>query len=152
MGLERMLAVLNQKDNIFETDVFEPLFKIISDNSDLKNDASDNKNARIIADHIRAASVLAFDGVFPSNKEQGYISRRLIRRAVRAGREINFSKPENFSSLTEKVAELLGDHYQFLDQSVKDAPEIIATEVKKFLNTISDGLNESARDISLFFV
>ena len=58
MGLERMLAVLNQKDNIFETDVFEPLFKIISDNSDIKNDALGNKSARIIADHIRAASVL----------------------------------------------------------------------------------------------
>lgn len=140
MGLERMLAVLNQKDNIFETDVFIPLFKIISDNSDLKNNPSANKNARIIADHIRAASVLAFDGVFPSNKERGYISRRLIRRAVRAGREINFSTPENFSELTQKVAELLKDHYQFSPQSIKEAPEIIATEVKKFLNTITDGL------------
>jgi len=148
MGLERMLAVLNQKDNIFETDVFEPLFEIISDNSDLKNDASDNKNARIIADHIRAASVLAFDGVYPSNKERGYIARRLIRRAVRAGREINFSSPENFALLVKEVANLLTSQYKFSEQAVSEAPDIIQTEVKKFLNTISDGLKFLEKRIS----
>ncbi len=140
MGLERMLAVLNQKDNIFETDVFASLFQIIASNSDIKENISSNKNARIIADHMRAASVLAFDGVYPSNKERGYIARRLVRRAVRAGREINFSSPENFALLIKEVAKLLTPHYKFSEQAVSEAPDIIQTEVKKFLNTISDGL------------
>ncbi len=140
MGLERMLAVLNKKDNIYKTDVFESIFQIIANNSDIKEDISSNKNARIIADHIRAASVLAFDGVYPSNKERGYIARRLIRRAVRAGREINFSTPENFALLVNEVASLLTTHYKFSKQAISEAPDIIQTEVKKFLNTISDGL------------
>ena len=148
MGLERMLAVLNKKDNIYETDVFESLFKIISAHSDLKENVDKNKSARIIADHIRAASVLAFDGVYPSNKERGYISRRLIRRAVRAGREIGFSTPENFAKLTEEVAKMLSDDYKFSVQSTSEAPQIIATEVKKFLNTVSDGLKYLDKKIS----
>ena len=148
MGLERMLAVLNQKDNIFETDVFASLFQIIASNSDIQENISSNKNARIIADHLRAASVLAFDGVYPSNKERGYIARRLIRRAVRAGREINFSTPENFTLLVKEVAKLLTPHYKFSEQAVLEAPDIIQTEVKKFLNTISDGLKFLEKRIS----
>ena len=89
---------------------------------------------------MRAASVLAFDGVYPSNKERGYIARRLVRRAVRAGREINFSSPEDFALLIKEVAKLLTPHYKFSEQAVSEAPDIIQTEVKKFLNTISDGL------------
>ncbi len=148
MGLERMLAVLNQKDNIFETDVFASLFQIIASNSDIKENISSNQNARIIADHIRAASVLSFDGVYPSNKERGYIARRLIRRAVRAGREINFSTPENFALLVNEVANLLTPHYKFSEQAISEAPDIIQTEVKKFLNTISDGLKFLEKRIS----
>jgi alanyl-tRNA synthetase len=75
MGLERAVAVLNGKDNVYDTDIFEEIFKKIPVELD-------QKQKRIIADHSRAINALIADGVEPSNKERGYVLRRLMRRII----------------------------------------------------------------------
>ncbi len=77
MGLERLSMVINKKDNIYETDLFEPLITLLPANGDVSE-----KVKRIISDHSRAAAFLICDGVRPSNKEQGYVLRRLMRRII----------------------------------------------------------------------
>ncbi len=81
MGLERALAVINGKKNIYETDLFADICQEIES----LMSTSEVKYIRIIADHLRAATFLIADGVTPSNTDRGYILRRLIRRAIRAG-------------------------------------------------------------------
>jgi len=82
MGLERLAMVMQQKSTIFETDLFEPLMKKIP--------PADEKVKRITADHFRAAVFLIADGILPSNKDQGYILRRLLRRAMTYAKVNNF--------------------------------------------------------------
>ena len=77
MGLERTLAVLNNKKDVYETELFSPLMKVINENTN----SNDLVAKRIIADHIRAAVFMISDGVLPSNTERGYVLRRLLRRA-----------------------------------------------------------------------
>jgi len=77
-GFERITAVIQKKSNVFETDLFEPIIKVIKENSKIENDT---RAVRIIADHIRAVTFMIADGVRPSSSDQGYILRRLLRRA-----------------------------------------------------------------------
>ena len=96
MGVERTLTVLNGLDSVFETDLFVPLVERIGELSG-RNYRECTRPFRIVADHARAAVYLIADGVAPSNVEQGYVLRRLIRRAVRHARSLgisgNFWKP-----------------------------------------------------------
>jgi len=95
MGLERLTAVIQDKRDVYETDIYEPIIKKIEEISGKKY--NENKKAfRIIADHVRAATALISDGVLPSNKDRGYVLRRLIRRAIIKGGEIGIKK--NFVS------------------------------------------------------
>ena len=78
MGLERTTVVMQGKNNVFETDIFQPILSKIQELAVRYNE----KSGRIIADHIRAATFMISDGVTPSNTEQGYVLRRLLRRAI----------------------------------------------------------------------
>ena len=90
MGLERTLKVLNGYSDVFETDSFWPLIKTIEELSGRKYNEGGKitKSMRIVADHLRTATFIMGDdrGIAPSNTDQGYIVRRLIRRAIRYGR------------------------------------------------------------------
>ena len=93
MGLERTVAVLNKKANVFETDVFLPLIKNISEISGVNYNEKE-KEFRIIADHIKAAVFMLAENLEPSNVERGYILRRVLRRAIRFGKLLNL--PQDF--------------------------------------------------------
>ncbi len=126
MGLERITAVVNGFDNVYETDLFN---------------SEKTKEDRIVADHVKAALFLASDGVVPGNTGQGYILRRLIRRAVR------FSK-EPLSSKIEKVKNLYKGIYDLDDKGE------ITKEEEKFRATLEKGLREfekGERDAFLLF-
>jgi len=90
MGLERLAAVLQNKEDVFETDLFWPIIKEIETISGKKYQTN-KKEFRIIADHIKAAVFAILDGVLPSNKEAGYVVRRLIRRAIVRMQRLGFS-------------------------------------------------------------
>ena len=83
-GLERIVAAVNNNSDIFQIDVFKPIIKAIENETSERYGLNENKDRsfRIVADHVRAASAILAEGVIPSNKLQGYVTRRLIRRAI----------------------------------------------------------------------
>ena len=93
MGFERICSVLQQKVSNYDTDIFTPLIEKVADLSGRSYDGNDAIAMRVIADHIRTLSIAISDGVLPSNDGRGYVLRRLLRRAVRYGRNLGFKQP-----------------------------------------------------------
>lgn len=129
MGLERLAMVVQKKTNIFETDLFEPLIKLLPA-------SVPERIQRIMADHARAAAFLISDGITPSNKEQGYVLRRLVRRLiVHAGADINPVR-----NALNAVTNNYGQYYPNLNSTL-----IISEfdkENEKFQKTFRNGLRE----------
>lgn len=143
-GLERLYAAHVNAIDIFTTSFFTSCIKKIEDLSRKTYDIENGKfkrNFRIIADHVRAAVMLISDGVRPSNKEQGYVLRRLIRRAIRYGRLVGIE-----SLFLADVAQPCIDQYTEIYPNVGEmATEIklvLQDEEQKFAKTISKGLKE----------
>jgi alanyl-tRNA synthetase len=140
-GLERIVAALNDDSDVFNIDVFEKAKEIIKDIS--KQDyANENVYAyRVILDHLRAATFLIGDGVFPGNKDQQYFVRRLIRRAVRFAKKLNVN--ENFTSrVAETFIDVYNDEYANLNVKRDEIKNIIDQEETKFRKTLENGLKE----------
>jgi len=138
MGLERMLVVLQGKDNVFETDLFSPIIHKIKSLAF----ASENRAIRIVADHIRASTFILAEGVVPSNLERGYILRRLIRRAVRYGKLMGIDEPF-VSKIAESVIEVNKEYYPELLKESNFIIEQHSLEEKRFENVIGEGLKKS---------
>ncbi len=136
MGVERTLTALNKLNDNYLTEVWKPIIKKIEKISGKKYE-NNKKEMRVIADHIKASVFIIADGIQPSNTEQGYIVRRLIRRAIRYGRKL---KIENF---TPKIAEpvfKIYDDYKHLQKNKKFILEKLSKEEDKFLKTLERGL------------
>ncbi len=146
-GFERVTMVLQGKDNIFDTDIFENIIAEIKasypDNfASLNIDAVLEKRAvRIIADHIRTSVLLISDGVLPANSDQGYILRRLIRRAVRFADTLGL-KPKALFRIADAACELYKDVYEATGKQKETIKITIEKEEQKFRNTLSRGLKE----------
>lgn len=151
MGLERVLCILNGYKSVYETDLFKNAVAMIEKLSGKGyNDSEETTKAmRIIADHIRTATFIIGDprGISPSNVDQGYVLRRLIRRAVRFGRTIGL--PDN--SLT-KIAELYIEQYKDVYAYLLDNKGRILSELEKeearFTATLVQGLKELEKVIT----
>ncbi|TSC94608.1 MAG: alanyl-tRNA synthetase [Candidatus Berkelbacteria bacterium Athens1014_28] len=142
MGLERLLAVLNGEKDVFKTDLFAPIISKI-ENISGKKYSRNKKEFRIIADHLKAAMMLIADGVLPSNKDQGYILRRLIRRAIVKGKQIGVE--ENFcEKLFDSICHpgLDPESIKILKQVQDDIKNELEKEETKFRKTLSLGLME----------
>ena len=142
-GVERIIAALNGLEDDYLTDNFKPLIKKIEkiSHKDYNNPFYKPK-IRIIADHIKAAVFIIAEGIVPSNTEQGYVLRRLIRRAVRYGRELNI---ENFiKKVAEPVFEIYSD-YRHLRKNKNQILEELEKEEKRFLQTLEKGMNKFKR-------
>ncbi len=138
MGLERTLSALNGKDNNYETELFIPLIEEIKDSG-----IEDKIHQRIIADHVRAAVFLIIDGVRPSNKTQGYILRRLIRRsAVKIYQSSGNLNVELFGSLIKKVLEIFDGLYGIENNLFNEIFTVIKDEIERFQRTLDRGLKE----------
>ena len=133
LGLERLAKVIQNKPSIFETDLFEPIMKEIS--------GKDERAKRIISDHIKACTFLISEGVLPSNKERGYILRRLIRRII--GLEKILGLPNNFlMSLVPKVVEIYKDIYPEIKSKEAEIMTVIQNEGEKFEKALAKGLKQ----------
>jgi alanyl-tRNA synthetase len=137
MGLERTTAVVNGKDNVFDTDVFQGIL------AQAKQVASDERAQRIIADHIRSAVFMIADGIVPSNTDRGYVLRRLIRRAVMKSTARNIDAG-NVSALVDSVADKFGTFQDYKNLVTERATikQVIQEEIEKFTKTLSQGLKE----------
>ncbi len=140
MGIERLAMVLQGKSSVFETDLFEPIIKEIEKQSSQPR-AENPKAYRIIADHIKGAVFLASEGVIPSNLEQGYALRRILRRAIRFGKLLNL--PKNFSiPAAQKITAIYQDIYLKVKAQETDVLTILQKEEEKFEKTLEKGLKE----------
>ncbi|HSA08720.1 MAG TPA: alanine--tRNA ligase, partial [Candidatus Moranbacteria bacterium] len=146
MGIERTLAVLNGKENVFETELFKPIFDKIEKLSS-KSYKQEAKSFRVIADHIKAATFIISDGVSPLNVGAGYVLRRLIRRAIRYGKQLgipdrNASQSDaggekNFTAeIAKVVVEIYKDYYPELEQNKNRIFEELEKEENKFKKTL----------------
>ncbi|MBN1946670.1 MAG: alanine--tRNA ligase [Bradymonadales bacterium] len=146
MGLERTVAVLEQVDNVFFTDVFEP---IILETAHLlgESDTDPQRLFRhpqftafaVIADHLRALCFSLADGGMFSNEGRGYVLRRILRRAVRFGRMLGFTEPF-LCRISKVVSRQFGDVYPEVGATAKEIAEMIRIEEERFFRTIDRGI------------
>ncbi len=143
IGVERTIAVLTEKENVFETELFQPIFKVIEKKSlfKYKESSQTKKSFRIIADHLKAAIFIITDGVTPSNAGRGYVLRRLIRRAVRYGQLIKIQKGA-FNEIIETVIKMYKDFYPELKEKKETIVVEIKKEEEKFKKTLERGLKK----------
>jgi alanyl-tRNA synthetase len=137
-GLERITMVVQNKDNVFETDLFDYLIRDLEEKSK-KNYNDYKKSFEIISDHLRAVIFLIADGILPSNKDQGYFARRLIRRSVIHFKKIEIN-PFEVSYFISLIIKQISPLYHYLSVQEKDIQENIEQEIKKFSLTIDRGL------------
>jgi len=137
-GLERIAAVLQGVNNIFETDLFAPIMAVT------KKLGDGIEKQRVIADHIRAGVFLIADGVTPSNTDRGYILRRLIRRAVFKTNNHNLGG-EEIDKLVDAVLKIYADSYPELDNKRNNIVRVLNDEATKFSGTLEHGLKEFER-------
>ncbi len=120
MGVERTTAVLNGYSDVYEIELSKPIIKRIEKISGLNYGEENKKSFRIIADHIKAATFILAEGLEPSNVERGYVLRRLIRRAVRYGKQLGIN-----DIFTFKVADAVIDIYRDVYPELKEKKDFI---------------------------
>ena len=151
LGLERMVAILQNVPTNFETDLILPIIKKTEDlcGKQLGESEVVDVALKVIADHSRAAAFLIGDGVFPSNEGRGYVLRRIMRRAIRYGRNIGFIKPFLHQTV-EVVFDIMKPAYPELAASAAFITNVIKNEEVRFTETLDTGLkllNDTLDDI-----
>ena len=138
MGVERTAAMLQGKKNVFEVEMFTPIIDRINENSKKPN----TKSIRVVADHLKAAVFMLSENIAPSNLDQGYILRRLIRKSIRHFRILDIEK-ENFTTEIAKIViDMYKEDYKELNQNENFILEELEKEEKKFKRTLEKGLRE----------
>ena len=144
MGLERIVAVLEGVDDNYKSSIWSDVINKLEDITGLSYEGNE-KAMRVVADHIRTAVFIAADpaGIKPSNTDQGYILRRLIRRAIRQARKLGIDINSNFD---EQIALLIISKYEKYYSELKDNKQVVldvlSNEKKKFGRTLEKGLRE----------
>lgn len=145
-GLERLTAVMQGVNTAYRTDLLDSVMQEIKN---IAGELFNEKSARVITDHMRTALFMAGDGVFPSNKDRGYIMRRLIRRALVQARKINLL-PENLVTILQTIQNTYTDFYQEINN--QEVITLIVTEMQKFEKTLESGLKEFAKGTDPFIL
>lgn len=148
MGLERIAMVVQDKENIYETDLFWPIIENAKQvlKLNLENE-HDLRTARIIADHMRASAFLLADGVEPSNTERGYVLRRLIRRAMAQVLLRNYDVAI-LAPIIDVVVHEFGDAYPEVKEKEQQIKTAFDTEVNKYKQAIKQGLKVFEKEIA----
>ncbi|RMG68309.1 MAG: alanine--tRNA ligase [Nitrospirae bacterium] len=141
MGLERISAVLQGKQNNFDTDLFSPIISAITSlkGIDYHKDPKTDASIRVIADHIRASVFLLAEGLVPSNEGRGYVLRRIIRRASRHARLLGTDEPF-LHSLVDSVVDAMGDVYPEIIDERHRVSKLLKIEEERFIRTVEKGL------------
>ena len=152
MGVERVTAILENVDDNYLTSIFKDVIEKIEELSHLSYKDDKNKaSMRIIADHLRSAVIICGDdaGIRPSNTDQGYIVRRLIRRAIRHARKLNIDINSDFVTVIAKMyIDKYKNTYKELERNEKLILEELNTEKNKFARTLETGLKEFDKIVS----
>ncbi len=142
-GLERITMAAENKNDLFETNVFDKIIAALEKITS-KNYSDNKKEMRIIADHIKSSVFLIKEGVTPSNKEQGYVLRRLLRKAAfnlhKTGVDIN--QMISFGELCQSIIDTYGEIYFDTENYRKKIEPIVQEEMNKFGKTLARGISE----------
>jgi alanyl-tRNA synthetase len=144
MGVERTIAMLQGKDNVYETEIFAPIIDEIKKLAKVDNFTHEQeRSVRIIADHTRAAAFILGDerGIVPSNVDQGYILRRFIRRSIRHGKLLGITG-DLCKPIARIVINLYGRDYPELKKNKKFIMDELLKEEERFRQTLERGLHE----------
>ncbi len=138
MGLERIAAVMQGVHSNYEIDLFASLIRAVAKTLGVKNDGSSSLN--VIADHIRACAFLIVDGVLPGNEGRGYVLRRIIRRAIRHGKQMGQDELF-FHKLVAPLAQEMGDAYPELVKARAHVEKVLEKEGSRFAETLDQGMD-----------
>ncbi|MBT97600.1 MAG: alanine--tRNA ligase [Dehalococcoidia bacterium] len=141
MGLERAMVILQGKHNIYETDLFVPIINKVSQLSGKAygTDTETDYAMRVVLEHARAAAFLIGDGVVPGNEGRGYVLRRVIRRAIRYGRQLGLNEAF-LTQVVEEVIPQFSTTYKELSESQDFILRVIGLEEERFAEAIQTGL------------
>ena len=142
MGVERVTAILQGKKCVYDTDIFIPLFSKLHE---LSNSTShqNSRSSRLVVEHLRAATFLLMDGVIPSNVDQGYVLRRLIRRAIREAKKVGIS-----NAFARKMAEVVIKQNAGVYPAIIKNKESICSELEEEENQFSKTLEKGLREFN----
>ncbi len=140
MGVERVTAILQGKDSVYDTELFHPIFEVLKRVSTTTHPRQ-HRSGRIVAEHLRSAVFLLADGISPSNVDQGYVLRRLIRRAIREGRRLGI-----VGDFTTTVAEVVIAEYHGFYNELKHQESFILDELRKEENQFSLTLEKGIKE------
>ncbi len=139
MGLERAVAVLEGVHSNYDSSLFMPIIHKVEALIGKPYDYASGASYRVIADHIRTVTFLLAQGTNFSNEGRGYVLRRILRRAVRHGYLLGFTKPFMFE-IADTVAELMGKQYPYIVEKLTVLKEQIMLEEERFFKTIASGI------------
>ena len=149
MGVERVTAFMQGVRSAYETELFAGIFTKIKELSGNPEADYNNRSARIVAEHLRASTFIIGDGVTPSNVDQGYVLRRLIRRAIREARKLGIT-----DAFVSKIAKVVIDEYSPFYPELKEKEEFIFAELNReeeqFGKTLENGIKEFNKLIEKF--
>jgi alanyl-tRNA synthetase len=142
-GIERIAAAVNNDPDIFTTDLYSEIIKETEKVTDKKYEGENKVAMRVIADHLKGAVFLIVDGVRPSNKEQGYVLRRLLRRAAVKMHKLKGNLEFNFDEITDSILKTY-DKVQAIDRASQKemVVSVINEEMDKFKKSLDKGLKE----------
>jgi len=151
MGLERIVSIIQDVPTNFETDLIQPVIRKAAELAQKPFGVSrtDDIALKVIADHSRAAAFLIGDGIMPSNEGRGYVLRRIMRRAIRYGRNIGLNRPF-LAQTAEAVFATMKTAYPELSEAAAFITNVIQNEEIRFLETLDTGLkllNDALADI-----
>lgn len=141
MGLERITSTLNWVKSVYDTDIFSEIIEKICEVLGVEYNETNKKSIRIIADHSRTASVIISDWIVPSNVDQGYVLRRLIRIAARQAHKLGFSG-EFLAKVADKVIDKLWVAYPHMIEKREEIKSEISKEERQFSQTLEKWLKE----------
>ncbi|MBR8462101.1 alanine--tRNA ligase [Campylobacter sp. faydin G-105] len=139
MGLERVTAIMQGKFSNYDSDLFMPLINEVAGLCGKPYEYESGASYRVISDHIRSVTFLLAQGMTFDKEGRGYVLRRILRRAVRHGYFLGIKEPFMYK-LVDKLCEIMGGHYTYLNEKKDVVKEQIKLEEERFLSTIASGL------------
>ena len=142
MGFERLVRTLQGKTSNYDTDIFQPLIKVLADMAGCKygNDEKKDIAMRVVVDHLRAIAFAIADGQLPSNAKAGYVIRRILRRAVRYGYTFLGQKEAFIYKLVPTLVDEMGDAFPEIAAQQKLVMKVMQEEESSFLRTLENGI------------
>jgi alanyl-tRNA synthetase len=140
MGMERLTAILQNVSSNYQTDLFKPIIEYTAALAGVNHQSPEIQvDLKVIADHIRALTFLIADGIMPANDGRGYVLRRLLRRAVKHGKSLNF-KGNFLNQISSEVIAVMKPFYPELEHNQEFIKKVIGAEEERFNRTLVNGL------------